>query len=69
MTVALPRALSYWITVLKTLLNNRSTHIGYDDDGHILHTDKRTGMQWVSVKTWPNLISARLALDAGFSKN
>jgi hypothetical protein len=53
---------------VKTLLNNASTHIGYEDDGRLVHADKRSGMQWVSVKTWPNLISARLALDAGFSK-
>jgi len=38
---------------MKTLLNNLWAHIGYEDDGHLVHTDKRTGMQFVSVKTWP----------------
>jgi hypothetical protein len=56
------------MTIVKTLLNNLWTHIGHEDDGHLVHTDKRTGMQFVSVKAWPSLVSARLALDAGFSK-
>jgi hypothetical protein len=30
--------------------------------------DKKTGIQFVSVKTWPSLMAARQALDAGFSK-
>jgi hypothetical protein len=59
---------SNWITIVKTLLNNLWTHIGYEDDGHLVHTDKRTGMQLVSVKTWPSLVSARQALAIGFSK-
>jgi hypothetical protein len=53
---------------VKTVLNNIWTHIGYEDDGRLVHTDKRTGMQFVSVKAWPSLVSARQALDAGFSK-
>jgi hypothetical protein len=56
------------LTIVKTLLNNLWTHIGHEDDGHLVHTDKRTGKQLVSVKTWPSLVSARQALDAGFSK-
>jgi hypothetical protein len=56
------------LTIVKTLLNNLWTHVGHEDDGHLVHTDKRTGTQLVSVKTWPSLVSARQALDAGFSK-
>ena len=59
-----PNGLSF----VKTVLNNLWTHIGYEDDGRLVHTDKRTGMQFVTVKTWPSLMSARQALDAGFSK-
>ena len=56
------------LSIVKTVLNNIWTHIGYEDDGRLVHTDKRTGMQFVSVKAWPSLVSARQALDAGFSK-
>jgi hypothetical protein len=54
--------------IVKTLLNNLWTHIGYEDDGHLVHTDKRTGKQMVSAKAWPSLVSARQALAIGFSK-
>jgi hypothetical protein len=63
---------------VKTVLNNLWTHIGYEDDGRLLHTDKKTEprqfvllelhVQLVSVKTWPSLMAARQALDAGFGK-
>jgi hypothetical protein len=53
---------------VKTLLNNLRAHIGYEDDGHLVHTDKSTGMQMASVNAWPNLVSARQALAVGFSK-
>jgi hypothetical protein len=53
---------------VKTVLNNLRTHIGHEDDGRLVHTDKRSGMQFVSVKTLPNLVAARQALDFGFSK-
>jgi hypothetical protein len=56
------------LTIVKTLLNNLWTHIGHEDDGHLVHTDKRTGKQLVSIKTWPSLAAARQALDIGFSK-
>jgi hypothetical protein len=36
------------MTIVKTLLNNLWTHIGYEDDGRLVHTDKRTGKQKVS---------------------
>jgi hypothetical protein len=53
---------------VKTALNNLWTHTGYEDDGRLVRTDKKTGIQLVSVKTWPSLMAARQALDAGFSK-
>jgi hypothetical protein len=56
------------LSFVKTVLNNLWTHIGYKDDGRLVHTDKKTGMQFVSVKTWPSLMAARQALDPGFSK-
>jgi hypothetical protein len=59
-----PNGLSF----VKTVLNNLWTHIGFEDDGRLVHTDKKTGVQFVSVKTWPSLMAARQALDAGFSK-
>ena len=53
---------------MKTVLNNLWTHIGYEDDGRLVHADKKSGNRFVSVKTWPSLMAARQALDAGFSK-
>jgi hypothetical protein len=53
---------------VKTLLNNLWAHIGYDDDGHLVHTDKRSGRQRISLETWPDLASAKKALAAGLSK-
>jgi hypothetical protein len=37
---------------MKTLLNNPRAYIAYDDDGYLLHTDKKTGKQRISLKTW-----------------
>jgi hypothetical protein len=54
--------------IVKTVLNDLWRHIGYEDDGHLVHTDKRTGKQFVSVKAWLNLVAARQAVTAGFSK-
>jgi hypothetical protein len=31
------------VTTMKTLLNSTWDQIGYQDDGHLVHTDKRTG--------------------------
>jgi hypothetical protein len=56
------------LSFVKTGLNNLWTHVGYEDDGRLVHTDKKTGMQFVRVKTWPSLMAVRQALDAGFSK-
>src|SRR5260370_30733119 len=60
------RGSSSWITIVKTVLNDLWSHVGYEDDGHLVHTDKRTGKQFVSVKTWLNLVAARQAVTAGF---
>jgi hypothetical protein len=54
--------------IVKTVQNNLSTHIGHEDDGHLVHTDKRTGAQKISLKAWPDLASAKKAVAAGFSK-
>jgi hypothetical protein len=56
------------LTIAKTLLNDLWTHIGYEDDGRLVHTDKRTGGQKISLKAWFDVASARRALDAGFKK-
>ena len=53
---------------MRTLLNNLSAHIGYEDDGHLLHTDKRTGAQRGNLQSWPDLASAKKALAAGLGK-
>jgi hypothetical protein len=53
---------------VKTVLNNLWTHIGYEDDGRLVHTDKRTGAQKISLKTWFDVASARRALGAGIEK-
>jgi hypothetical protein len=50
---------------VKTLLNNLWAHIGYEDDGHLVHTDKRTGAQRVSLQKWSDPASAKKALAAG----
>jgi hypothetical protein len=54
--------------IVKTVLNNLSTHIGYEDDRRLVHTDKRTGTQFVSIRTWPSLVSARQELAKGSAK-
>jgi hypothetical protein len=53
---------------VKTVLNNLSTHIGYEDDGHLVLTDKRTSVQRINLKTWPDVANAKEAVAAGFSK-
>jgi hypothetical protein len=54
--------------IVKTLLNNLWAHIGYEDDGHLVHTDKRTGAQKISLKAWPDLAGAKQAMAAGLGK-
>jgi hypothetical protein len=53
---------------VKTLLNNLWAHIGYEDDGHLVHTDKRTGAQNISIETWPEVSSAKEAVARGLGK-
>ena len=55
-------------TIVKTLLNDLWTHIGYEDDGRLVYTDKKTGVQKISLKAWFDTASAKKAVDAGFSK-
>jgi hypothetical protein len=40
----------------------------YEDDGHLVHTDKRTGAQKISLKAWPDLAGAKQAMAAGLGK-
>ena len=53
---------------MKTLLNNLWAHIGYEDDGYLVHTDKRTGKQKISVETWRDVASAKEAVAVILSK-
>jgi len=53
---------------MKPLLDNLWAHIGYKYDGHLVHTDKRTGAQGGSLQRWPDLASAKKALAAGLGK-
>jgi hypothetical protein len=54
---------------VKTVLNNLRTHIGHEDDGRLVHTDKRTGKQLISIKTWPSLVAARRLWLLGSAKS
>ena len=56
------------LTIVKTLLNNLWAHIGYEDDGYLVHTDKRTGARRVSLQRRPDLASAQKALGSGLGK-
>ena len=53
---------------MKTLLNNFWAHIGYEEDGHLVYTDKRSGRQKISVKAWPDAMSAKKAVARELSK-
>jgi hypothetical protein len=44
---------------VKPPLNNLRVHIGYEDDGHLLHTDKGRGKQRIRVETWLDVASAK----------
>jgi hypothetical protein len=52
---------------MKTLLNNLSAHIGYEDDGHLLHTDKRTAHRG-SASRVGLILRAPRKLAAGLGK-
>ncbi len=43
-------------------------HIGYDDDGHLMYTDKKTGRQKISIKSWPNPQSARVTMSTALGR-
>jgi hypothetical protein len=53
---------------MKTILNSSSSHISYENDGRLVHTDKKTGLQMVSIYTWPSLYGAREALANAYGK-
>jgi hypothetical protein len=53
---------------MKTILNDLCIHVGYEHDGRLVHTDKKTGVQMVSIYTWPSLRRAREALANAFGK-
>ena len=53
---------------MKTLLNTLRAHIGYDDDGFLVHTDKRSGKQKVTLKSWPNVETAKVAVATELGK-
>ena len=53
---------------MKTLLNNLRVHIGYDDDGFLVHTDKESGKQKVSLRGWPSLEAAKVAVATELAK-
>jgi len=50
------------------LLNNLWSHLCYEDDGHLVHTDKRTGAKRISLETWPDVTSAKEAVAVKLSK-
>ena len=53
---------------LKTLVNEIWTEVAYHNDGHLVHTDKRTGKQTISFQVWPDIASADRTLAAGLGK-
>jgi len=54
--------------IVKTLLNNFHAHIGYDDDGFLVHTDKGSGKQKVSLQRWPSVEAAKTAVATELAK-
>jgi hypothetical protein len=57
-----------WVITMKMLLNDVWAHISYEDDGHLVHTDKRTGKQKISFRMWPDIASANRTLTAELGK-
>ena len=53
---------------MRTLLNNLYAHIGYDDYGYLVHTAKKSGKQKISVKRWPDVQSAKVAVSNDLGK-
>jgi hypothetical protein len=50
---------------MKTLVNEAWAHVAYANDGHLVHTDKRTGKQTLSWRMWPDIASANATLETG----
>ena len=55
-------------TTKKTLVNEVWTQIAYHSDGHLVHTDKRSGKQTISFRVWPDIASANRTLAEGLGK-
>ena len=53
---------------MKTLVNEVWTQIAYHSDGHLVHTDKRSGKQTISFRVWPDIASANRTLAEGLGK-
>jgi hypothetical protein len=53
---------------MNTLLNGVWAQIGYQNDGHLVHTDRRTGNHKISFRMWPDIASANKALGEGLGK-
>jgi hypothetical protein len=53
---------------VRTLLSNLYAHIGYDDYGYLVHTDKKSGKQKISLKKWPDVQAAKAAVATELSK-
>ena len=56
------------ITNVKTLLNTLHAHIGYDEYGHLVHTEKKSGKQKISLKRWPDVQAAKAAVATELGK-
>ena len=56
------------VTIMKILLNEVWDQIGYQDDGHLVRTDRRTGELKISFRMWPDIASANKALGEGLGK-
>ena len=54
---------------MKTLVNEVWTQIAYHSDGHLVHTDKRSGKQTISFRVWPDIASANRTLAEGARQN
>jgi hypothetical protein len=55
--------------IMKTVLNDLCIHVGFEHDGRLIHTDKKSGVQMASVYTWPSLRQAREAWADAFGKS
>jgi hypothetical protein len=52
---------------MRVLLNQTWAQVGYYADGHLVHTDKRTGKLIISVRVWPDIASADRVLSNGLA--